>query len=648
MDNIKKNIFVKIIVFMVLQVSVVVMALSGLVIIANASNNWYSSTEENIHTSVMEDVADSFVQRVSSEAFTTIYEYEEDGVETYFDLIEKKTDLPHGMGYEISNYDEKEAKALELSGVALKKNINLKEDPAASSRVLSHIDDLKITVYLLDPEAVGWSASELYTSDFAYIYDMSMYVYKYKTLAIASGIASLVITVLLMAFLINSVEGRNKEKRKYKAFPTDIALLIAITIVGGCMAGLSGSLPEEYEAFLLLAILLGLVMSITVTGFIWFFAATVKWGTWWNGTVTYKLLKLLARVLKVICAAAKKAGIYCWCFVRKLPLVWKTGVALAIILFGNLIITINMYWYSEVAIAFWILGAVVIGVGVLYIALCMRRLQQGGEKLAAGDLEYQIDKKGLFLDLAKHADNLNSIGKGMAIAVEEKTKSERLKAELITNVSHDIKTPLTSIINYVDFLKKEELTNPKAVEYIEVLDRQANRLKKLTNDLVDASKASTGNIQIDLRPCQVDILLEQTLGEYKEKAEANDLKFVVNTPEEEVEILADGRRLWRVFDNLLNNICKYSQPGTRVYVDLKVDEDKLLIMYRNTSKYELNIPAEELTGRFVRGDSSRHTEGSGLGLSIARDLTELQGGTFDLFIDGDLFKVVMAFDLLKL
>lgn len=613
----------------------------------NASNNWYSSAKEPVHTSIMEDVADSFVQSVSSEVFNAIGEYEEDGTETYYDLIEEKTDLPYGMGYEISNYDEKEAKALELSGVALKKNINLKENPAATTRRLSHTDDLEITVYLLDPEMVGWTASELFTSDFAYRYDMSMYVCKYKKLAIVSCIVSLVISVLLMAFLISTVEGKGSKNRMYKVFPADIALLIAIIAVSCCMTGINCSLLEEYEAFLLLAILLGLGMSIAATGFIWFFAATVKWGTWWDSTVMCKLWKLFAQGLKLVLGAAKKAGNYGLRFIRKLPLVWKTVVALVITMFGNLIVAISMYSFSEIAIVFWLLGAVVIGAGVLYIALCMRKLQKGGEKLATGDLDYQIDKKGLFLDLAKHADNLNNIGKGMAIAVQEKTKSERLKAELITNVSHDIKTPLTSIINYIDFLKKEELTNPKVVEYIEVLDRQANRLKKLTNDLVDASKASTGNIQIDLRPCQVDILLEQTLGEYKEKAEQSDLKFVVNTLEESVEILADGRRLWRVFDNLLNNICKYSQPGTRVYVDLKVDGDKLLIMYRNTSKYELNIPAEELTGRFVRGDSSRHTEGSGLGLSIARDLTDLQGGSFDLFIDGDLFKVVMTFDLLK-
>ena len=228
---------------------------------------------------------------------------------------------------------------------------------------------------------------------------------------------------------------------------------------------------------------------------------------------------------------------------------------------------------------------------------------------------------------------------------EEQMKSERFRNELITNVSHDIKTPLTSIINYVDFLKKEDIDNEKAQEYIGVLDRQANRLKKLTEDLVEASKAATGSIKLEKIPCRVGVLMMQVMGEYQEKTEAADLTMIPTQPEEDLEILADGRSLWRVFDNLLNNICKYSQPGTRVYQTLERQDDKAVIIYRNTSAYELNITEEELMERFVRGDKSRHTEGSGLGFSIARNLVELQGGSFHIHIDGDLFKVVIEFPL---
>ena len=279
----------------------------------------------------------------------------------------------------------------------------------------------------------------------------------------------------------------------------------------------------------------------------------------------------------------------------------------------------------------------------IYMALCMRRLREAAHHLAEGDLEYQVDKKGLFLDLAKHADDLNSISHGMSKAVEEKMKSERFKTELITNVSHDIKTPLTSIINYVDLLKKEEINNEKASEYIEVLDRQSSRMKKLIDDLVEASKAATGAMKLNLERCQVDVLMMQVLGEYKEKVESADLKIVSKLPDEKPEIMADGRSMWRIFDNLMNNICKYSQPGTRVYQILEADGESVSVTYKNTSIYELEITAEELMERFVRGDKSRSTEGSGLGLSIARNLTELNGGSFNVDIDGDLFKVKMKF-----
>ena len=283
----------------------------------------------------------------------------------------------------------------------------------------------------------------------------------------------------------------------------------------------------------------------------------------------------------------------------------------------------------------------------IYIALCMRKLREAAHRLAEGDLEYQVDKKGLFLDLTKHAEDLNSIGQGMSRAVEEKMKSERFKTELITNVSHDIKTPLTSIINYVDLLKKEEIDNDRAVEYIEVLDRQSSRMKKLIEDLVEASKAATGAMKLNLEKCQVDVLMMQVAGEYKEKAEKAELSIISRQPDKKIEIIADGRSMWRIFDNLMNNICKYSQSGTRVYQILEQHGDKAVITYKNTSRYELDITAEELMERFVRGDKSRSTEGSGLGLSIAKNLTELNGGTFDISIDGDLFKIVMKFSCIQ-
>jgi signal transduction histidine kinase len=224
-------------------------------------------------------------------------------------------------------------------------------------------------------------------------------------------------------------------------------------------------------------------------------------------------------------------------------------------------------------------------------------------------------------------------------------KSERLKTELITNVSHDLKTPLTSIVNYVDLMKKEDIQPEKAKEYLEVLDRQSKRLKKLTLDLLEASKASTGNISVSNEPTNIKVLLSQLEGEYAEKLAASNLELHVSVPEEDMWISADGRLLSRVFDNLMNNIFKYTQPGTRVYVTARAEGENSVIEFKNISKYQLNISGDELMERFVRGDSSRNTEGSGLGLSIAKSLTELQNGELDIVVDGDLFKAIVSMEL---
>lgn len=235
------------------------------------------------------------------------------------------------------------------------------------------------------------------------------------------------------------------------------------------------------------------------------------------------------------------------------------------------------------------------------------------------------------------------IGQGVSRAVAEKTKSERLKTELISNVSHDLKTPLTSIINYAELIGREETENATIKEYAEVLLRQSGRLKRLLENLVEASKAVTGSLEVNLEPCEAGVLLSQAAGEYQQRMEEKGLELRVNQPEEPVRILADGRHLWRVFDNLLNNICKYAQEGSRVYLTLEQKEGKAFIIFRNMSGYALDISPQELEERFVRGDKSRHMEGNGLGLSIAKSLTELQKGQMDIVIDGDLFKVTLSF-----
>ena len=269
------------------------------------------------------------------------------------------------------------------------------------------------------------------------------------------------------------------------------------------------------------------------------------------------------------------------------------------------------------------------------------RLRQGTKTIAGGDLEYQIDTRRMPYDLRLQAEDLNNISAGLSAAVDEKMKSERFKAELITNVSHDLKTPLTSIINYVNLLKSTDQTDPKAAEYIEVLDRKSLRLKKLTEDLVEASKASTGVLSVVREKIGMSQLIDQALGEWEEKLNDRKLALVTNLPEGETWVYADGRHLWRVIDNLLSNCSKYAMEGTRVYLDLERGKGQVALSVKNVSREPLNVPAERLMERFVRGEESRSTEGSGLGLSIARSLTELQGGSFDLAVDGDLFKAIV-------
>lgn len=357
------------------------------------------------------------------------------------------------------------------------------------------------------------------------------------------------------------------------------------------------------------------------------FAAQCKAGTVLRGTLIARVLRLVWRIIRAVGRGLRRT-------IVGLPLIWKTALVTLAVFFAEM-----LYGYVDGVFA---VMKLVEFLAILYIALNLRILQKGGEKLAEGDLSQSIDTRPLIGDFKRYGQRMNELRTGMERAVREQTRAERMKTELITNVSHDIKTPLTSIVSYVDLLKKEEMPSDTAREYLAVLDRQSQRLRKLTEDLVEASKASTGNIPVSPAPTDLNVLLSQVCGEYQQRLEDQVLEPVLALCQPGPVAMADGRLLWRVLDNLMSNICKYAMPGTRVYLSTEAGEDGVRMVVKNISRYPLNISADELTERFVRGDSSRSTEGSGLGLSIATSLTAIQGGDFRLTIDGDLFKVTLT------
>ena len=270
-------------------------------------------------------------------------------------------------------------------------------------------------------------------------------------------------------------------------------------------------------------------------------------------------------------------------------------------------------------------------------------IKEGLKKISDGQLQYKIKTDKLTGDQKEMAEYINNIGDGLDAAVENSLKKERMQTELITNVSHDLKTPLTSIINYVDLMKRENPTDPKVQEYLRVLDEKSQRLKVLTEDVVEASKASTGNIKLDMNDIDFIEMVQQVIGEFEEKFQEKNLTMMVHFTDEPSVIYADGQRMWRVLENVFGNVVKYAMEGTRVYAEISNQNKKVIFSLKNISAQPLNFSADELTERFIRGDVARNTEGSGLGLSIAKSLTELQGGEFKLHLDGDLFKVMITF-----
>ena len=508
---------------------------------------------------------------------------------------------------------------------------------------------------------ISYKAEPIQKDFIYYVGNLYDFVAKNETYLYVLVAVSAVLALIFFIILLRVAGHTNKSEdifiSKFDKFPVDILTVI----YGGLTAllGLAGSALYnnmydswyyheyfyEWVPLLIVLCFVGVFVDFILLAILLMtFSVRLKTSTFIKSTIIYKLVVLIWTILKLVWKSYVNLNKNIWKLLRKIPLVWKTVVAVICLMFVEfLIFTPDWgYWWPTV----WIINCILC-VAVVFVAILLKDIKNGTEDIANGNVYKKIDTKYLFLDLKDHAENINNMSDGIQKAVAEQIKSERLKTELITNVSHDIKTPLTSIINYVDLLEKEEIENETAKEYINVLSRQSIRLKKLIDDLLEASKVSTGNISVNLMEFELGILLSQALAEYEERFEKNNLQVVLNKTDEALYVMADNRHMWRVFDNILNNIAKYAQSGTRVYIDAKRKDKNVEINFRNISKDPLNISGDELMERFVRGDSSRNTEGSGLGLSIAKSLTEVQNGKLDIQIDGDLFKVRLTFPLNK-
>ena len=494
--------------------------------------------------------------------------------------------------------------------------------------------------------------------EYALIYHQAEQLYDNRNVIPVVCCAGTVLALLCFIFLLCSAGHKNGREGITPSAIHEIHLDVYTVVVAvGAFTGLYlafGWIGMNLSNMINLIVLVVLFAAEVIWCTLYFMelAIRLKMGKWWQNTILYRVFRFFGRFCKRVFRGIVK-------LIRGIPMVWRTALlclAVCVVEFFGLMLFYNN---TDVLLFFWAIEKFILCGAITFVALMCKELQEGSEALADGDLNYKLDTSHMVLSFKEHGENLNRIGEGISAAVEQRMKSEHLKTELITNVSHDIKTPLTSIINYADLIGKEVSGDAKDTgdgagtetaqereqhisEYAEVLLRQSQKLKKLLDDLLEASKATTGNLEVHPEVCDVSVLLSQAVGEYEQRFSEKKLETIVKQPEETVKVMADGRHLWRVFDNLLNNIYKYAQAGSRVYLNVEHDGQNANIIFRNMSAYPLEMSPEELEERFTRGDRSRHMEGNGLGLSIAKSLTELQKGDMEIVTDGDLFKVVIT------
>lgn len=465
------------------------------------------------------------------------------------------------------------------------------------------------------------------------VFDMAQILYKPALYLLPLSIIAVLVLLIMNCFLIG-LRNENGEVilNAFDKTPLLVALIILfILFMIGC--GFLIALTSENLTLILSGTAIGAVIGyISFVFFLETIIKRIKSRTLFRNTITYRILRWIKSLITSMTRNANMTVKLILIFIA-FGILNIIGFSLSISEPIGIFILIAIWVYAFAKMHQWL---------VRYI-----EIKNAINEIYMGNTEVHLDEKRYKGSLNSMAIQVNDIAGGLSNAIQEKLKSERLKTELITNVSHDIKTPLTSIINYVGLLKKEKMPNEQAEEYLNILDNKSQRLKRLTEDLVEASKASSGNIKLNIEKLNVNELLKQVSGEFEDKFKSRNLEEVMSLPEKNVYINADSRYMYRILENMYSNISKYAMDNTRVYIDVIPNNNRITIQMKNISKEKLNISTEELMQRFVRGDSARNTEGSGLGLSIATSLTTLQGGTFNIYLDGDLYKVIIEFDMIN-